>query len=173
LNSRLVGAALLIGLISQPSFAATKAAVFPFELVIPAREEDFFTGASKPTPAEEARLKLVYDEFVELLKTKVDVEAIDLTPVAAELAAKRPIQDCNGCEIDIAKKAGADIAYVMVLEKASDTLLNLNLTEVDVQKGSAIKRVSAVVNGNTDDAWLGVVRWVVRNRLAPKPEVKP
>ena len=147
-----------------------KAAIFPFELVIPPKEEDFFFGGGKPNPAEQARLKLVYDEFIRLMTASGRLAAVDLAPIAAEIEAKSPIFECKGCEIDLAKKVGADTAYIVVLEKASDTLLNLNLTEIDINGPSVTRRVSAVVNGNTDDAWLGIVRWVVRNRLLVKKE---
>jgi Protein of unknown function (DUF2380) len=153
--------------------AAQKAAVFPFDLVIPAKEEDFFMGAAKPNPAEQVRLKLVYDEFVRMMTAAGSIEAVDLAPIAAEIEAKAPIYECKGCEFDLAKKVKADIAYIVVLEKASDTLLNFSLTEVDVARASVVRRASAVVNGNTDDAWLGVVRWIVRNRLLAKKEASP
>ena len=155
------------------AIAAQRAAVFPFELVIPPKEEDFYVGSAKPDQAEKVRLKLVYDEFVRLMSANGRIEAVDLSPLAAEIEAKSPIYECKGCEIDLARKAGAEIAYIIVLEKASDTLLNLNLTEVDVARSTVTRRVSAVVNGNTDDAWLGIVRWVVRNRLTIKQETTP
>jgi Protein of unknown function (DUF2380) len=150
-----------------------KAAIFPFELVIPPKEEDFFIGSAKPNTAEQARLKLVYDEFIRLMTASGRLEAIDLAPIAAEIEAKSPIYECKGCELELAKKVGADTAYIVVLEKASDTLLNLNLTEVDVMGATVTRRVSAVVTGNTDDSWLGIVRWVVRNRLLVKKEAAP
>ena len=36
--------------------------------------------------------------------------------------------------------------------------------------GAPIKNASAVVHGNTDDAWLGVARWLLRNRVLPPKE---
>ncbi len=153
--------------------ALQKAAVFPFELVIQPSEEDFFIGAAKPKAAEQARLKLVYDEFVRMMTEAGAIETVDLAPIAAEIETKSPIFECKGCEIDLAKKVKADLAYIGVLEKASDTLLNFSVTEVDVAGATVKRRASAVVNGNTDDAWLGVVRWIVRNRLLAKKEASP
>ena len=50
---RLVLAALAVVLAVPVSagFAAQKAAVFPFELVVPPKEDDFFIGASPPNTA--------------------------------------------------------------------------------------------------------------------------
>lgn len=170
---RVVVAVCALVILSGAASAMQKAAVFPFDLVIPPKEEDFFIGATGPNAAEKARLKLVYDEFVRLMTASGTIEAVDLAPIAAEIEAKSPIYECKGCEIDLAKKVGAEIAYIVVLEKASDTLLNLNVTEIDVGRVGVIRRATAVVNGNTDDAWLGVVRWVVKNRLLAKQEAKP
>lgn len=170
---RIVLAVCALVVLSGAASAMQKAAVFPFDLVIPPKEEDFFIGSTGPNAAEKARLKLVYDEFVRLMSASGTIEAVDLAPIAAEIEAKSPIFECKGCEIDLAKKVGAEIAYIVVLEKASDTLLNLTVTEIDVERVGVIRRASAVVNGNTDDAWLGVVRWVVKNRLLAKQEAKP
>lgn len=153
--------------------AAQKAAVFPFELVVPPKEEDFFIGQAKISAAEQARINMVHSEFVRLMTEGGHIVAVDLAPIAVEIEAKSPISECKGCEIDLAKKAGAEIAYIVLLEKASDTLLNFNLTEVDVERSVVIRRASAIVNGNTDDAWLGAMRWVVRNRLLAKKEAAP
>ena len=171
--SALLALFLLVSSRPEAALAVQKAAVFPFELVIPPKEEDFFIGAAKPNGAEQARLKLVYDEFVRMMTEGGLITAVDLAPIAAEMEAKAPLFECKGCEVELAKKAGAEIAYLVVLEKASETLLNLNLAEIDVERAGVLRRFTAVVNGNTDDAWLGIVRWVVRNRLLPKQEAKP
>ena len=171
LRAVLVACALVFS--AGTASAVQKAIVFPFELVIPAKEEDFFIGAAKPNAAELARLKLVYDEFVKLMTASGRIEAVDFASIATEIEAQSPIYECKGCEIDLAKKVGAELAYIVVLEKASDTLLNFNVTEVDVAGAKVARRGTAVVNGNTDDAWLGVVRWVVRNRLINKAETAP
>lgn len=170
---RVIFAICALAISSGAATAMQKALVFPFELVVQPKEEDFFIGSSKPNAAEQARIKLAYDEFVRLMTAGGRFETVDQAPIAAEIEAKSPIYECKGCEVDLAKKVGADTLYVVVLEKASDTLLNFNVTEVDVASSTVSRRATAVVNGNTDDAWLGVVRWVVRNRLLAKPEAKP
>jgi Protein of unknown function (DUF2380) len=150
--------------------AAQKAAVFPFILVSPMKEEDFFTGAKGPSPAEQARLTLIHDEFAKLIAATGTYESIDLTPLAADIEAKMPLHECNGCELDLSKRAGAEVAFIVVVEKASDTVLNMSVSEIDVAKEGVKRTMMAVIQGNTDDAWLGGVRWMVRNRvLKPQP----
>ncbi len=145
--------------------AGQRAAVFPFVLTEPVNEEDFFVGKKSTSPEELARVKLVYDEFAKLIVADGTYEAVDLTPMAAEIEAKMPVNECNGCEIDLAKKSGAEVAFIVLIEKASATVLNLSVSEVDVAKQRIKRNMMAVIQGNTDDAWLGGVRWIVKNRV--------
>ena len=157
--------AVLSFVIAAPAYAGSKTAIFPFILVTPVQEEDFFLGTKKTSPEEEARLKLVHQEFTKLVTANGTYDAVDLAPLAAEIEAKMPINECNGCEIDLAKKSGADTAFIIVVEKASNTVLNLSVSELDVEKQGIKRNVMAVIQGNTDDAWLGGVRWIVKNRI--------
>lgn len=155
---------------SAAASAAPKLAVFPFDLVVPQSEEDFFTGPPKPSAEEDARLKLVRDELVSKLSATGKYEILDIAPVAADISAAAPLNKCNGCEMDFAKKLGADYLVLGVVEKASATLLSMNVIVVDMAKGGPIENASAVVQGNTDDAWLGVIRWLAKNKLHAGPE---
>ena len=104
---RVLVAGLALVMTAQTALAAQKAAVFPFELVVPPKEEDFFIGAKGPDAAEAARLVLAQAEFTKLMTADGRYEAVDLTPYAADIDAKSPIRDCKGCEVDFARKAGA------------------------------------------------------------------
>ena len=89
LRTALGGAVLLLvcGLVSGPASAGQKTAVFPFDLDVKPKEEDFYSGESKPSPEEEARLKLVRAEFVERLAADGRYEAVDLSGLATEIEA--------------------------------------------------------------------------------------
>ena len=167
-----LAAAFAMGLASAvaAATAAPKAAVFPFDLVFQQSEEDFFTGPQKATPEEVARLKLVRDEVVAKLAASGKYEMMDIASVEADITAAAPLNKCNGCEMDIAKKLGADILVLGVIEKASATLLSMNVIVVDMAKGGPIRNDSAVVHGNTDDAWVGVARWLAKNRVLAEPQ---
>jgi hypothetical protein len=154
-----------VALAAPAAADAQKVAVFPFILTTPVNEEDFFVGKKATSPEETARVKLVYDEFTKLISAGGAYQAVDLTPLAAEIEAKMPLHECNGCEMDLAKKTGADVAFIVLVEKASATVLNLSVTEVDVAKQNVKRNMMAVIQGNTDDAWLGGIRWIVKNRV--------
>ena len=126
--------------------------------------------AQNQSRAEARRLKLVHDEFTEMVGASGQYEMLDIAPVVEDIKKAAPLNECNGCEMDLANKIGADVLFLGVVKKASATLLSMSVVVVDVEKGTPIKNASAVVHGNTDDAWLGVARWLLRNRVLPAKE---
>ena len=167
LRTALGGAVLLLvcGLVSGPASAGQKTAVFPFDLDVKPKEEDFYSGESKPSPEEEARLKLVRAEFVERLAADGRYETVDLSSLSAEIAAAQPLHNCNECDIDIAKKAGAELALTGIIDKVSETHLNMIISIRNVATGAPVRSLQVVIQGNTDDSWLHGARWLLKNRL--------
>lgn len=159
--------------------AAQKTVLLPFDLILQKKEEDFFMGPSKPSPAEQARLKIINDELARILSQDGVHELIDTVPFAKEIEAAAPFVDCNGCEVDMAKKLNGEVLYTGLVDKASETLLNMRIMEIDVASGQLKRAGNVVIQGNTDDAWLRGVRWLMKNKLpavaapATKSEAKP
>jgi hypothetical protein len=153
--------------------AADKTVVFPFDLVLQKKEEDFYIGPSKPNPDEQRRLDAIHAELIKLLGADTRYDIIDLAPIAKDIETARPLVECNGCEFDLAKKAGTQIAFTGIVDKASDTLLNMQIARLDVGSGKLLQSVSVVIQGNTDEAWMRGVRWLVKNRLSPVAATKP
>jgi len=144
---------------------APKVAVFPFDMQFPASEEDFFRGTQGPSDAERHRLVLAQAELEKALTDSGRYELLDLKPMAAELAAAQPFYLCNGCEIDLAAKAKADIVVTGLVEKISETHLSLTVALIDVAHSKLIRNASVLIQGNTDESWLHGVRWLTKNRL--------
>lgn len=151
---------------SQVADAAQKAVVFPFDLSQQQREEDFFYGPRKPSDAEQRRLVAVHEELVRLLRADGRYDIVDIAPIAKEIEEKAPLDECNGCSIDLAKKVGGEVAITGLVDKASDTLLNMQIGILDTASGAITRQVSVVIQGNTDEAWLRGVRWLYKNRLS-------
>ncbi|MFM7085027.1 MAG: DUF3280 domain-containing protein [Hyphomicrobium sp.] len=156
---------LCLVMLTHTCMAADKTILYPFDLVLQKKEEDFFIGAGKPNPAEQKRLYEVREELKELLLQEGSYNILDLSPISKEIEAAAPLVDCNGCEIDFAKKLGAQTFFTGVIDKASDTLLNMRIAEVEVSSGLTKRSGSVVIQGNTDEAWLRGVRWLMKNRL--------
>lgn len=138
---------------------------------IPASEEDFFRGVTGPSEPEQARLLMAGAELQKLLAASGRYDIVDLGPLKDEIAAARPIYECNGCEIDIAGKAKADLVMTSLVDKISETHLSLNVAVIDVAQSKLVSNASVLIQGNTDESWLHGVRWLVKNRLLA--EAKP
>jgi hypothetical protein len=159
---------------AAPAVAAAgqKLAIFPIDMSMPKSEEDFFQGVTGPTPAEQNRLELAQAELQKLLAADGRYEIVDLAPLKDEISAARPIHECNGCEVDIAGKAKADLVMTALVDKISETHLSLTVAIVDVAKSQLVSNSSVLIQGNTDEAWMHGVRWLVKNRLLAEAKAK-
>ncbi len=160
-------AALLLTMFCLPAGASAgqKVAVFPFDMILQKSEDDFFTGPQGPTPEEQRRLELARDELVKLLSADSRFQPVDLSGFKDEIKAAAPLSECNGCEVDLAGKVAAEIAMTSVIDKISETHLSLNVAIIDVAKSKLVRNASVLIQGNTDEAWLHGVKWIVKNRL--------
>ncbi|MCC7250356.1 DUF3280 domain-containing protein [Hyphomicrobium sp.] len=152
--------------------AAERLAIFPIDMSMPRTEEDFFRGVTGPSPEEQSRLSLAQAEFKKLLSASGRYELVDLTPLSAEITAAQPIYECNGCEVDIAGKAKADLVMTSLIDKISETHLSLTVAIVDVAQSKLVKNSSVLIQGNTDESWMHGVRWLVKNRLLAEDKAK-
>ncbi len=164
---------LASGLSAAVSFgaqAAPKAAIFPFDIRDVEQEGELIPKLKED---DLRRMKLVADELAVLMKKENTYEVVDLTPLAKDVEAASPFAKCDGCEVDIAKKAGADLAVTGYVDKLSDALISLQLFARETGSGRLVKSMSAEIRGNTDELWLHGIRWLWRNRFnAPAPETK-
>jgi hypothetical protein len=157
----LSGLALLVVLTAGQAIAAQRAVVFPFELIDASLE-----GAMAGKRADETRrLELVTDELRRLMNGEQRYELRDLKAFATEIAQAAPLYKCNGCEVEIAKKAGADLAITGTVYKVSSLILNLTLYVREVENGKLPRVMSTDIRGNTDETWLRGIRWLAKNRL--------
>jgi hypothetical protein len=163
LRAALALVASLAILLATPAVAGERVVVFPFELLDSAQEGELFP---KVRPEETRRLGLLTADLTDRL-TKLDrYDIVPTDPIAADIRAAAPLHRCNGCEADIAKKAGASLAMLGVVQKFSDTLLAVNIQIVETGTGTVRATYSAGIQGNTDEAWLRGVSYIVRNRIA-------
>ncbi len=158
----------LIGLVlamAAPALAAQKTAVFPFDIRDAEQEGEVVPVVNKE---DLRRLKVVADELKLLLSKDSRYEVVDLTPQAADIEKAAPFNKCDGCEVEIAKKAGAELAVLGFADKLSDALISLQLFVRDVETGQLKRAMSAEIRGNTDELWLHGIRWLWRNRFNPE-----
>ncbi|NNF79266.1 MAG: DUF3280 domain-containing protein [Rhizobiales bacterium] len=90
---------------------------------------------------------------------------MDVSSVADEIEKLSPLQRCNGCDIDIAKRFGADYVVLGVVYKVSNLILEIHLYLRDVKTGQVLNHMHTNIRGNTDNSWLRGLRWLIKNRL--------
>lgn len=161
--------AYLAVVFSLPAFAAQKVAILPFDIRDAEIEGDVF---AKPKDYDIARMKLIADELKSLMEKSGKYEVVDLTPYAADIEKASPFNKCDGCETEIAKKAGAELAITGFVDKLSDALISLQVFARDVATGEMKKTMSAEVRGNTDELWLHGIRYLWKNRFNVEAEKK-
>src|SRR5215207_8510535 len=93
--------------------------------------------------------------------------AIMPAPALAEVAAVKSLRDCNGCELDLARKLGADLAAVGWVQKVSNLILNLTMQVREVGTGRLVRAGSVDIRGNTDESWRRGITYLVNRRLFP------
>ncbi len=158
--------AVLAGLLVSPgpATAETGVAVFPFEL--------YDTSGEPRTAAHDRRLRMVTGQLRDGLDGLDAYVVVPLTPVADRLPDLGHIYGCNGCELDLAKAVGAEQAATGLVHKVSTLIQYIQITVKDVATGRVLRRATASIRGDTDEAWSRGVAWLIEHRLAKGQEIK-
>ena len=142
--------------------AAETVVVFPFELLDSSQDGEFIL---KVRPEETKRLTLLTEDLKARLIATKRYEIADISGLDKAVTAAAPLHKCNGCEADLAKKTGAKLAMLGLVQKFSDTLLAVSIQVIDAETGALKNSYSAGLQGNTDEAWLRGVSYIVRNKM--------
>jgi hypothetical protein len=118
--------------------------------------------------AERKRLEMISDQLRREFSERGLYKVLDNAP-AAELIEKhrsaQALHACNGCELDIAMKLGADRVLTAWVQKVSELILNINIEIKDVKSGQAVLRKSVDIRGNTDQSWSRGISYLVRDMV--------
>lgn len=124
-----------------------------------------------PFPEKEARLAMVSQRLREALVREELYDVIDSAPVAQLIrteAARQSLIRCNGCELDVARKAGADRILLAWVQKVSNLILNINVEVRDAKTGQVVLAKSVDLRGNTDQSWQRGIDFMVRDMVEKK-----
>lgn len=167
--NRILALALALMLMPAAALAGPKAIVFPFDLIDESQPQyEIGVMPSGASDEEKRRLALITEELAKLLKEGGRYEVVDSAPIAKEIDDKAPIYKCNGCEDGLAKKAGAEVAFIGTVRKASDVLFTVSVYIRDVGQEKVTRQASSEIYGNTDAMWLRAVHYIVQKRLFPE-----
>ena len=149
---------LALCMLSTPALAAPRTvAIFDFNMVN--------TSPAATTADETARLQSLDRQLHAALAAPGRYEPVDVGPVREELANVRSIRGCNGCELDLARKAGAELAAYGWVQKVSNLILNINVVIEDAKTGQVLKAESVDIRGNTDESWRRGLRYLINERM--------
>jgi Protein of unknown function (DUF2380) len=156
-----IAIALVVALLAQDAHAsAPKVAVFDFEIV-----DTSLQGAANGPRADEAvRLARVTDKLRHDLAQSGRVDVVGIAPVAAQASASN-LQDCGGCDAELAHRVGAKYSVTGWVQKVSNLILNLNVVVRDAETGKIIWGKSVDMRGNTDESWSRAIDYLVRYYL--------
>jgi len=138
-----------------------KVALFGFELVN--------TSLQPTTDAEKQRLIVVGDTLTQMLAGSGRYEVVLLSDALKQkIERSAKITGCNGCQIEWAREAGADLAVWGTVQKVSNLILNENVYIDDARSGSRYFSQSVDIRGNTDESWVRGMRYLLRYILLEK-----
>jgi len=136
---------------------------------------DFGLIEDIPEPAkyeeQQKRLMLITDQLRTELEKKELYDVIDNAPAEAmikNMKASENLYACNGCELDIARKLGAERVLTAWVQKVSNLILNLNIEVKDVSTGEVTLKKSVDIRGNTDQSWQRGISYMVRDMVEKK-----
>jgi len=165
---RILTVALALMLTPAAALAGPRAIVFPFDLVDESQQYEMGVMPKGVSDEEKGRLALITEELAKLIKEGGRYEVVDSAPIAKEIDDAAPIYKCNGCEDGLAKKAGAEVAFIGTVRKASDVLFTVSVYIRDVGQEKVTRQASGEIYGNTDAMWLRAVHYIVQKRLFPE-----
>jgi hypothetical protein len=162
--------ALLAALPRAAAWADSRSvAVFDFELIDTSLEGELRGQRAD----EQARLARAGDQLRERLAASGLFRLVDMAPVAAQARGSN-LQACGGCDVRLAKQAGAELAITGTVQKVSNLILNFTIYVRDTNTGNPVAVMNADFRGNTDESWSRALGWLIRNRLlAPGYGVVP
>lgn len=120
-------------------------------------------------PDHAARLRRVTDLLREKLESSGRYSVLPARQFAVADALPPSIAACNGCELDLGRRAGATVVAAGVIRKVSSLILSVDITLRNVEDGSVVARGVADIRGDNERSWQRGVDWLLRHRILTSP----
>jgi hypothetical protein len=143
-----------------PRPPVVKLAVFDFEL------EDATPAAvlAGQTTSTEAVLEQVSSEARRMLAESGRYLLVDLDNTATEPVRTNALRNCDGCEAEIALRAGADQALLGVVRRITQTDYYVLIQITDARTGKVLDQQAANFAGGPD-GWASGVRMLLKHQV--------
>jgi len=140
------------------------AAVFLFEM------DD--SGLHAATPVREPGERVRLGRLDELLVVSLE-RSEQYAPVAVALDPAWPsLRTCGGCEVEAARRVGAQVTVTGWVQKVSDVHRTINVVVRDVATGGRVAGGSADILGDTEESWTSGLAELLRNQILDNPTAK-
>jgi hypothetical protein len=146
---------------SDPGANGTPTAVFGFEL----RD----TSGEAHTEALARRLQAAGAALRDGLDASPRYGVVPLEGQAERIAQAGYLAGCNGCELAIAREAGAVWSVRGLVHKVSTLILYIQVTVTDVETRQVVREGTVGIRGDTAAAYRRGVRFLVRDDLTGEP----
>lgn len=168
----LIGLALFLPLTQAASTALSaeprrRLLVLDFELI------DTSNEPIDQTAEHARRLIRARDDVAAGLAARGAYDVVDRAPIAADLDAilkQTYIRTCNGCELALAAKAGADLVLTGVVNKVSTLILSMGVSIARASTGELIYHQGFDFRGDNDQSWARATKFFV-DRIARDPPI--
>ena len=160
--TKLQCATALLLTLAAPSARAEplRAAIFGFEF-----DDTSLQGALQGVRADEqARVARLDAQLRDGLAASGKYQPVDVAPAAASAGAQT-LRTCDGCEVEFARKLGAQVSVIGWVQKVSNLILNINVMVRDVATGKPVRAGSVDIRGDTDESWTRGLRYLLVNRI--------
>lgn len=137
-----------------------RAAIFPFEF-----DDTSLQGTMQGArPDEQARTAHLSVQLADLLARSGKYQPIDVAPVE-KAARESDFRTCDGCDVELARKLGAQVSVIGWVQKVSNLILNMNIVIRDVATGKVERAGSVDIRGNDDVSWSRGLAYLVREHV--------
>lgn len=166
----------LAALISLSAINSAGAAPRPKLAILPFEIND--TSGEVGTSARHEPMLAALTTFVgQRLDQAGLFDVVPQARIAEAVAAVNPgtyLRNCNGCEIDIARRAGADQVMIGWIWKVSSLVLSLHIEIKDVASGRTVYLRAFDFRGDNEKSWQRAVDYMAgtlsQSASAPQPQ---
>jgi Protein of unknown function (DUF2380) len=124
-------------------------------------------GGAEFAAEHQARLNLASDKLRERLSHTGLYQLVDRASAQSDMDELKSqylyLHDCNGCDLDLGRKLGADQVFVAWVNRVSALILSLTYEIHDVATGQIIARKSFDFRGDNDTSWTHAIDYMVRD----------
>lgn len=126
--------------------------------------------------AEHARrLRLARDAISDALAAGRAFRIVDPAPIRGALdriLEHQYLRACNGCELDLARSAGADLVLLGRFNKISTLIGSMSIAVEDARSGALLYAQSFGFRGDTDEAWLRAAKFFAEKLSAASEDAQ-